>query len=50
MRLHWKSWPALTVHLTALIVPLPVNRLSNKLAPKEPKKTGRNGPLTNFEI
>ena len=50
MRLHQKSWPAQTVPLPALIVPLPVNRFPNKLVPKEPNKTDLNGPLASFEM
>ena len=50
MRLHQKSWLALTVPLPALIVLLPGTRFPNNLAPKEPNKKDLNGPLANFEI
>ena len=57
MRLHLKSWPALIVPcpwlvavapLPALIVPLPINRFHNKLAPKVPVNIPRNPPFYHF--
>ena len=49
MRWHWKSWPALkklspalNVFSPALIVPIPVNRFPNELAPKESNNIPRN--------
>ena len=49
MRWHWKFWPALkklspalNVFSPALIVPIPVNRFPNELAPKESNNIPRN--------
>ena len=42
---HYSSWPALIVPSPALIVPLPVNRLSNKLTSKMPHNIPRNPPF-----
>ena len=48
MRLHWKSWHALTVPLPALIVPLPVSRFLNKLATKVSKDILRNFTFCSY--
>ena len=43
-----KSWHALIVPSPALIVPLPVNRFFNKLAPTVPNNILRNPPSCSF--
>ena len=47
MRRHLKSWPAQIVPSPDLIMPLPVNRFPNKLAPKVPNNIPKN-PLFHF--
>ena len=55
MRQHKKSLPvlivpaaALIVHSSALITPLPVNRLPNNLAPNVPNEIPKNPPFCSF--
>ena len=55
MRQHKKSLPvlivpaaALIVHSSALITPLPVNRLPNNLAPNVPNEIPKNPPFSSF--
>ena len=55
MRWNWKLWPALIllssalmVHSPALIVPLPVNRFLNKLAPNVRNNILKKNALSLF--
>ena len=40
--------PALTILSSALIIPFPVNKLPNQLAPKIPKSIPKNPPLCSL--
>ena len=48
MRQHYKLCPALIVPSSALIVPFPVKKFSNKLAPNVPNTILRKPPFCPF--
>ena len=50
MRQYEKSWSALIVPSSALIVPLPVKRYPNKLATNIPNSILRNMPCCSFAL
>ena len=49
MRRHLKSWLALIVPSPALIVPLPTNRFTNKLASDVPNNILKTSPFCSFD-
>ena len=50
MGLHQKFSPTLIDPSSAVIIPLPVNRFSNKLAPKVPNNIPKNPPFCSFAL